>query len=531
MKPIAQGTIEYLVIIAVVIVLSLIVVGLLITVSSSPSQQIKDSSSKLGSGTSGGITIVEAITDLDGDSLIKLGNNSSDVVYLNKLTLCGGVDNDYVDSRRQLVGLDSKIFSLSGVDCAVGEKSKNCDLKVEYTTLEGLAKVEYKTVVVNCVTNSVPTDPGKVVDPVALVLELGTLANPWIINDCVELQDMNNHLDGNFILGNDIECGVATHSGGVLYNGGLGFSPVGSCGGVLGACTYDGALSFRGNLDGAGHTIRDLYINRSTSNEAALFGYYKGNIDDLHLEDVNIMGMYYVGGIASSIEGSITNSSVSGEVNGYASVGGLAGRLIGTISNCYFEGDVIGLSGTFIGGLLGDIIEISSTELSLMSNCYFSGNVNSSNANYVGGIVGYVTGASIFNSYSRGTVIGADYVGGLVGSYGELNATGSVISNSFSTSSVNVIGGTNAGGLVGETWLASSIFDNSYWDKLSTTKANCYITYDIDSNPIPSDDGCLFTNDISNYYFSDNAPLSSWTWGVDKNWMVVTGNYPILSWQ
>ena len=62
---VAQGTIEYLVVIAVVVVLSLVVVALVINVSSSPSQQISSSSDKLGNVAVGGISIVEAVSDLD----------------------------------------------------------------------------------------------------------------------------------------------------------------------------------------------------------------------------------------------------------------------------------------------------------------------------------------------------------------------------------------------------------------------------------------------------------------------------------
>ena len=82
---IAQGTIEYLVIIAVVVVLSLIVVALSINVSSSHSQQIVSSSEKLGGVVSGGISIVEAVGNLEGDSLIMLSNNSGDGITLKKL--------------------------------------------------------------------------------------------------------------------------------------------------------------------------------------------------------------------------------------------------------------------------------------------------------------------------------------------------------------------------------------------------------------------------------------------------------------
>nr|HPM86257.1 hypothetical protein [archaeon] len=100
---IAQGTIEYLVVIAVVVVLSLVVVALVINVSSSPSQQVLSSSDKAGNVAVGGISIVEAVSDLDGESLIRLSNNSSEGITLKKITV-GENDNNYDD---YISGVDS----------------------------------------------------------------------------------------------------------------------------------------------------------------------------------------------------------------------------------------------------------------------------------------------------------------------------------------------------------------------------------------------------------------------------------------
>jgi hypothetical protein len=82
---VAQGTVEYLVIIAVVVVISLVVVGLFTNVFSSSSQQVINSSSKIGTSSGGGISIVEAVLDVEGDSLIKLNNTSSDPITFKPL--------------------------------------------------------------------------------------------------------------------------------------------------------------------------------------------------------------------------------------------------------------------------------------------------------------------------------------------------------------------------------------------------------------------------------------------------------------
>jgi len=136
----AQGTVEYLVILAVVVVLSLVVVGLFTGMFSNSSQQITASSSKLGGSSSGGVSIVESVLDLNGDSLVKVGNNSSDTITLTKV-IVGGVENSFSE---QVVARDSKTFSLSdlvsGCRCLSGQKSVSCEYVINYTQ-NGLKKL------------------------------------------------------------------------------------------------------------------------------------------------------------------------------------------------------------------------------------------------------------------------------------------------------------------------------------------------------------------------------------------------------
>jgi len=156
----AQGTIEYLVIIAVVVVISLIVVGLVITTTSAPSQQITTSSSKLGSATSGGISIVEAVVDSSGDALINLRNNSGDNFRISNISgLNDGVvvgNNVYSSSFVSSGGVST--FSLANLGsacvCGSGEKSKTCTFEVTLTSASGLVKTENVSTSVECVTDA-----------------------------------------------------------------------------------------------------------------------------------------------------------------------------------------------------------------------------------------------------------------------------------------------------------------------------------------------------------------------------------------
>jgi hypothetical protein len=586
-KSIAQGTIEYLVIIAVVVVISLIIVSLFITIFDSPSQEITDSSSKTGNVAIGGISIVESVIDPAGDSLIRLSNNSSDAITLTKINV-GGVDNNFSE---QLVGLDSKVFSLSSLNsscpCASGQKSVKCEVKIIYTTATGVEKTEYRTINTQCVNNSTPVNEDTVVNPIVPVLELGTLANPWIINNCLELQDMNLHLDGNYVLGNDINC-YETKTWG--YEG---FVPIGP------ELRESELIYFTGSFDGKGHIIENLDMNAGyygglfgateyavlknfglenaeiicTTDELMGCGgivgdfsgvmdnvYFTGKVDAILEYTSNLGGLvgatsrmgfgnepsqiinsysigeftgtYNVGGLVGYSEDvSILNSYSNGRVLGSGAVGGLIGSSnYDSVSGCYFSGDVNGASS--VGGLIG------SSTLSIISNSYSNNSSvsESVSGNYnVGGLVGYFAdGSRVLNSYSTSDVLGYDYVGGLVG-----NSDFSFVFNSYSAGKVSVKGGSPSyiGGLIGTNGVTIT---NSYWDINKSGRSYCC--------NLGSCTNCLGKN-ISNsepdaFYPKSalggdyNVPMqhniissNDWTFGEDGNWIVQVDNYPILSWQ
>ena len=162
-----QGTIEYLVILAVVVVISLVVVGLSINVIGSPSQQISSSSDKLGNYSNGGISVVEAVIDSQGDALLKLNNFSSDNLTLTKIS-SGDVELGY---NEQLVGLDSKPFGLNGLasvcPCGEGQKKVKCDFLIEYI-VGGNTHSDTFSINADCV-NNVAASTGTIVEPLNVV--------------------------------------------------------------------------------------------------------------------------------------------------------------------------------------------------------------------------------------------------------------------------------------------------------------------------------------------------------------------------
>ena len=67
------------------------------------------------------------------------------------------------------------------------------------------------------------------------------------------------------------------------YNTGSGWDPIGSF-----ARGY-----FDATFDGNGHTISNLFINRSTTDYVGLFGETIGTLRDLGLEDADVTGQDY----------------------------------------------------------------------------------------------------------------------------------------------------------------------------------------------------------------------------------------------
>ena len=171
---------------------------------------------------------------------------------------------------------------------------------------------------------------------------------------------------------------------------------------------------FTGTFDGGGHTIANLYINRSPTDYVGLFSAIgaTGAVRNLGLWGVNVAGRVGTGGLAGSNGGTISASYVVGTVSGIGWVGGLAGHnhYSATIRSSYAVVRVSGYDS--IGGLAG-------RNWGTISASYAAGTV-SVDGSHVGGLVGENgernrDPATITASYARGVVRGDAYVGGLAG--------------------------------------------------------------------------------------------------------------------
>jgi hypothetical protein len=159
---------------------------------------------------------------------------------------------------------------------------------------------------------------------------------------------------------------------------------------------------FTGVFDGDGHTISNLTITASTRDYVGLFGYpgSGSHIRNLGVENVNITGRYYVGGLVgyNDYSGSITSCHATGSVSGtgyVGYVGGLVGyNWDGTLTSCYATGSVSG--GYSVGGLVGE--NYSGT----LTFCYATGSV-SGTGDSVGGLVGRNYGGPLTFCYATGS--------------------------------------------------------------------------------------------------------------------------------
>lgn len=153
---------------------------------------------------------------------------------------------------------------------------------------------------------------------------------------------------------------------------------------------------FYGTFDGAGHMVKNLYIN-SASYPLGLFGYLKTGAKVTNL----------------GVTGNVTCTAKSN-----AQAGGIAGYVDANaaIENCYSAVNVT--SAKHGGGIAG-----YTNAGSNITNCYASGNITTTSKNecFLGGIAatnfGRTNGATLTDCYSIGNVTGsggnASYLGGL----------------------------------------------------------------------------------------------------------------------
>ena len=193
---------------------------------------------------------------------------------------------------------------------------------------------------------------------------------------------------------------------------------------------------FGGTFDGGGHTVSNFKIDLPKSSFIGLFGRNMGTIMNLGVEEAEINGNEFVGGVCGYNDGV-------------------------KIQNCYNTGAVSGTE--YVGGVCGfNCGDVDST----VENCYNTGAV--SGTKEVGGVCGRNNyGGTTQNCYNTGAVSGTEYVGGVCG-----NNEYGTIKTCYYNKDICTVGGiagkdkVSAMGLTTEQLCSGSLptgFDESFW--------------------------------------------------------------------
>lgn len=250
-------------------------------------------------------------------------------------------------------------------------------------------------------------------------------------------------------------------------------------------------MGFAGTLDGAGHTIKNLYLK----NGKGLIPYNKGTVKNLTLEGL-LKGGDETAALTGTNAGTLEDITSRVTVTGGNKIAGIAGNNTkdGVVKDChntgavtgesyaagivaYNEGSVTGCSNTavitagstFAGGIAAANTDAVKSEAAEVSKSANSGHVivsSSAERAYAGGVVGW-NNASVSSLYNTGNVVSrGGYVGGCLG----CNTTGSTAKSLYNlgdvagsyadteTGEVFNVGGVIGGGTAGtDCWYLSSL--------------------------------------------------------------------------
>jgi hypothetical protein len=322
----------------------------------------------------------------------------------------------------------------------------------------------------------------------------GTADDPFLISTPEHLDSMRKYIpwfDATayyyFRLINDIDLNVPP------YNEGKGWRPIGYRDWPEGVhykeWEFPGCII--GNINGGGHSIKNLYINRPDDENVGLICLLVDAIvDSLNFVDCNITGLRWVGALAGklvnfnnspSVVRRISDCSVSGIVKGQLNMGGLIGetdsdyRYHNSFINCSSSANVTysindtNFGGYFIGGLIGW------NNLDTLIGCCAIGNVMGGSHDTYGLCLG---GRYIFQCYAIGDVIGNDIVRGLCGldklylttpnTY-QCFSTGNVQGNNFVSGSPGTTNCYSTGNVIGKAFVGGILSGHN-----TMVITNCY---------------------------------------------------------
>ena len=205
---------------------------------------------------------------------------------------------------------------------------------------------------------------------------------------------------------------------------------------------------FSGTFNGNGYIIKDVNIDRSTTDNVGLFGVANGaTIKNVILQGTAIKGASGTGGLVGSLLGNGTIENCTNEVaiSGTTKVGGIAGIMAGTVKYCQNKAEVASTGSHHVGGIVG----LSQGNITIF-NCKNEAKIYCEGS-AVGGIIGQGDEGvvTITNCTNSGTIEGKS--GGIGGIFGGIadsqTTTGHKITYCKNTGAIT--GSNNMGGIVG----------------------------------------------------------------------------------
>ena len=285
---------------------------------------------------------------------------------------------------------------------------------------------------------------------------------------------------------------------------------------------------WKGNMDGQGHTISNLYI-KTAQNHVGLFGYTDGAtiqdliFDNAKVENVSTTGTKtYKTGILAGYAYASTNSPahIKGikttnncTVIGQEDTGGIVGCAKINLENCENRSSVKGTGS--VGGIAGDSFERN------IKRCTNYGTVENGRNQYIGGIIGYAYGTCIEDCANYGKITSTGWhAGGIAGS----TLKNSSIQNVFSYGDVTNTNGSSGIiiGYVGGTLTAKGIVAYNKEALLNNSSENIKIvgtgTLTFDDGKVEADVVKAFTKQQIEsgevaYLLAEGKVLGEQAWG------------------
>jgi len=307
-----------------------------------------------------------------------------------------------------------------------------------------------------------------------------TVGNLIQIKTCQDLQNINNNLAGNYQLANDIDCSATKN-----WNNGLGFIPIGA----------KTSQAFTGILDGVGYKIKGLNINVST---IALASQYS-------ITTSTPVGLLSLASGSTIKNLKITNAFIQSNVGN--AIGILAGTLqnASAVVNVHVQGAIGGTNFPTSGGMIASLNNSTISQSS--GNIIINAINNTGTYRGFGGLVGYTIGATIDQSYAKGTIkTNSISAGGLISSAD----VGTNVSNSYSKVQINFVCDAptpwtyiGVGGIIGTTYIDA--FNPQGSVNISNSYAVGAMTASILPPGVPPHP-CVPAGGISGHLIYDNPP-------------------------